>query len=190
MSILIDNSSRIVVQGITGRQGGFHSKLMMEYGSNVVGGVTPGRGGEWFESTVPIFDTVSKAVDLTGANVSMIMMVPAPFAPDAIIEVVDAGIELVVCLTEHIPVQDMMRVYQVVQASSSRLIGPNCPGLLTPGECKVGIMPGSIATPGNVGVVSKSGTLTYEVVFALTNAGMGRRLVLALVGPDYWHEFH
>ena len=181
MSILIDNNSRIVVQGITGRQGGFHSKLMMEYGSNVVGGVTPGRGGEWFESTVPIFDTVSKAVDLTDANVSMIM-VPAPFAPDAIIEAVDAGIELVVCLTEHIPVQDMMRVYQVVKASSSRLIGPNCPGLLTPGKCKVGIMPGSIATPGNVGVVSKSGTLTYEVVFALTNAGMGQTTCVGIGG--------
>ncbi|GAB1421491.1 succinate--CoA ligase subunit alpha [Anaerolineales bacterium] len=180
MSILIDKNSKVLVQGITGRQGGFHAKKMMEYGTNVVGGVTPGRGGEWFEGT-PVFDTMKMAVETTAADVSMIS-VPAPFAPDAIIEAVDAGIALVVCLTEHIPVLDMMQVFHYVKNKGARLIGPNCPGLLTPNQAKVGIMPGMIATPGNIGVVSKSGTLTYEVVFALTNRGMGQSTCVGIGG--------
>jgi succinyl-CoA synthetase alpha subunit len=153
---------------------------MIEYGTNVVGGVTPGKGGEWFEGK-PIFDTVAKAVEFTGANVSMVT-VPAPFAPDAIFEAVNAGIELIICLTEFIPVREMMRVYHHVKRSGSRLIGPNCPGILAPGIAKIGIMPGYIATPGSVGVVSKSGTLTYEVVYALTLAGMGQTTCVGIGG--------
>ena len=180
MAILVDRDSRVIVQGITGREGSFHTKLMIEYGTNVVGGVTPGKGGEWFEGR-PVFDTVQKAVDATEANVSWVA-VPAPFAPDAIYEAVDAGIELIICLAEYIPVQDMMKVYQYVKNSGSRLVGPNCPGLLTPGQAKVGIMPGYIATPGNIGVVSKSGTLTYEVVYALTSRGMGQSTCVGIGG--------
>lgn len=180
MAILLDKNSKVMVQGITGRQGSFHTKLMMEYGTNVVGGVTPGKGGEWFESK-PVFDTVQKAVDATEANVNMIIVPPAS-AADAIYESVDAGIELIVCLTEHIPVQEMLKAYQYVKNSKSRLLGPNCPGLLTPGQAKVGFMPGNIATPGNVGVVSKSGTLTYEVVFALTEAGLGQSTCIGIGG--------
>ncbi len=180
MAILVNEVSKILVQGITGREGSFHTKKMIEYGTNVVGGVTPGKGGEWFEGK-PVFDTVAKAVEVTDANISMVT-VPAPFAPDAIFEAVNAGIELIICLTEFIPVQEMMRVYHHVKASGSRLIGPNCPGILAPGIAKIGIMPGYIATPGNVGVVSKSGTLTYEVVFALTQAGMGQSTCVGIGG--------
>ncbi|RMG87861.1 MAG: succinate--CoA ligase subunit alpha [Chloroflexi bacterium] len=181
MSILFDSNSKVIVQGITGKQGSFHTKLMMEYGTNVVGGVRPGKGGEWFEGTVPIFDTVKKAREVTGANVNMVIVPPAA-AVDAIYESVDAGIELIIVLTEHIPVHDMMKAYQYVKASNSRLVGPNCPGLLVPNVGKVGFMPGSIATPGNVGVVSKSGTLTYEVVYALTEAGLGQTTCIGIGG--------
>lgn len=180
MAILVDKNSKIIVQGITGREGGFHTQKMIEYGTNVVGGVTPGKGGEWFEGR-PVFDTVQKAVDATEADVSWVA-VPAAFAPDAIYEAVDAGIKLIICLAEYIPVADMMKVYQYVKSSGSRLIGPNCPGLLTPGQAKVGIMPGYIATPGNIGVVSKSGTLTYEVVYALTSRGMGQTTCVGIGG--------
>ncbi len=180
MAILVDKNSKVIVQGITGREGGFHTRKMIEYGTNVVGGVTPGKGGEWFEGR-PVFDTVQKAVDATEADVSWIA-VPAPFAPDAIYEAVDAGIKLIIVLAEFIPVLDMMKVYQYVQRKGSRMIGPNCPGLLTPGEAKVGIMPGYIGKPGNIGVVSKSGTLTYEVVYALSSQGMGQSTCVGIGG--------
>lgn len=180
MAILADKNTRLLVQGITGREGSFHTKQMIDYGTTVVGGVTPGKGGEWVHGK-PVFDTVKKAVDATGAN-SSIIYAPASVAPDAIYEAVDAGIKLIVCITEGIPILDMIKVYDYVKRSTSRLIGPNCPGLLTPGQAKVGIMPGYIAKPGNVGVVSKSGTLTYEVVFALTQAGMGQTTCLGIGG--------
>jgi succinyl-CoA synthetase alpha subunit len=180
MAILADKNTRLLVQGITGREGSFHTKQMIDYGTNVVGGVTPGKGGEWVHGK-PVFDTVKKAVDATGAN-SSIIYAPASVAPDAIYEAVDAGMKLIVCITEGIPILDMIKVYDYVKRSTSRLIGPNCPGLLTPGQAKVGIMPGYIAMPGNVGVVSKSGTLTYEVVFALTQAGMGQTTCLGIGG--------
>ncbi|MBI1276953.1 MAG: succinate--CoA ligase subunit alpha [Anaerolineaceae bacterium] len=180
MAILADKNTRLLVQGITGREGSFHTKQMIDYGTNVVGGVTPGKGGEWVHGK-PVFDTVKKAIDATGAN-SSIIYAPASVAPDAIYEAVDAGIKLIVCITEGIPILDMIKVYDYVKRSTSRLIGPNCPGLLTPGQAKVGIMPGYIAMPGNVGVVSKSGTLTYEVVFALTQAGMGQTTCLGIGG--------
>lgn len=180
MAILADKNTRLLVQGITGREGSFHTKQMIDYGTNVVGGVTPGKGGEWVHGK-PVFDTVKKAVDATGANASIIYA-PAGVAPDAIYEAVDAGVSLIVCITEGIPILDMIKVYDYVKRSNSRLIGPNCPGLLTPGQAKVGIMPGYIAKPGNVGVVSKSGTLTYEVVFALTQAGMGQTTCLGIGG--------
>jgi succinyl-CoA synthetase alpha subunit len=180
MAILVNNETKVIVQGITGREGSFHTQKMIEYGTNVVGGVTPGKGGEWFEGK-PVFDTVKNAVEATGANVTMIS-VPAPFAPDAMYEAVNAGVELIICLTEFIPVSEMMKVYHHVKKSGSRLIGPNCPGILAPGVAKIGIMPGYIATPGNVGVVSKSGTLTYEVVYALTQAGMGQTTCVGIGG--------
>lgn len=180
MAILADKNTRLLVQGITGREGSFHTKQMIDYGTNVVGGITPGKGGEWVHGK-PVFDTVKKAIDATGAN-SSIIYAPASVAPDAIYEAVDAGIELIVCITEGIPILDMIKVYDYVKRSTSRLIGPNCPGLLTPGQAKVGIMPGYIAMPGNVGVVSKSGTLTYEVVYALTQAGMGQTTCLGIGG--------
>jgi succinyl-CoA synthetase alpha subunit len=180
MAILVNNETKVIVQGITGREGSFHTQKMIEYGTNVVGGVTPGKGGEWFEGK-PVFDTVKNAVEATGANVTMIS-VPAPFAPDAMYEAANAGIELIICLTEFIPVREMMKVYHHVKRSGSRLIGPNCPGILSPGIAKIGIMPGYIATPGNVGVVSKSGTLTYEVVYALTQAGMGQTTCVGIGG--------
>lgn len=180
MAILADKNTRLLVQGITGREGSFHTKQMIDYGTNLVGGVTPGKGGEWVHGK-PVFDTVKKAIDATGANASIIYA-PASVAPDAIYEAVDAGIKLIVCITEGIPILDMIKVYDYVKRSSSRLIGPNCPGLLTPGQAKVGIMPGYIAKPGNVGVVSKSGTLTYEVVYALTQAGMGQTTCLGIGG--------
>jgi succinyl-CoA synthetase alpha subunit len=180
MAILADKNTRLIVQGITGREGSFHTKQMIEYGTQVVGGVTPGKGGEWIHGK-PVFDTVRKAVDATGADASIIYA-PASVAPDAIYEALDAGIRLIVCITEGIPIQDMLKVYAEVKASQSRLIGPNCPGLLTPGQCKIGIMPGYIAKPGNIGVVSKSGTLTYEVVYALTQAGMGQTTCVGIGG--------
>jgi len=180
MAILVDSETKLLVQGITGREGLFHTEQMIEYGTNVVGGVTPGKGGEWVLGK-PVFDTVKAARDATDANASIIY-VPAAFAADAIFEAIDAGIELIVCITEGIPVMDMMKVRARLDQSESRLIGPNCPGLLTPGQAKVGIMPGHIATPGNVGVVSRSGTLTYEVVYALTMAGIGQTTCVGIGG--------
>ena len=173
MSILINKNTRLLVQGITGNEGLFHTTQMIAYGTNVVAGVTPGKGGEWvLDGKVPVFDSVKFAVEATGANTSVIF-VPARFAADAIFEAADSGIALIVCITEGVPVQDMMRVRNYLDQKNVRLIGPNCPGLLTPGECKVGIIPGDIAIPGNVGVVSRSGTLTYEVLYALKLVGMG-----------------
>jgi succinyl-CoA synthetase alpha subunit len=181
MSILVDKNTRLVVQGITGREGAFHAQQMIAYGTNVVAGVTPGKGGEWVFGTVPVFDTVQEAVDATGANASIIY-VPARFAADAIIEAADAGVDLVVCITEGIPVLDMVQVRAYVDTTNTRLIGPNCPGLITPGQAKVGIIPGHILTPGNVGVVSRSGTLTYEVVYALTARGIGQSTAVGIGG--------
>lgn len=181
MSILVGNHTRLVVQGITGREGAFHTKQMIDYGTNVVGGVTPGKGGEWVFGTVPVFDTVQEAVEATQANTSIIY-VPARFAADAIIEAADAGVELVVCITEGLPVLDMVQVRAYLDTTGTRLIGPNCPGLITPGEAKVGIIPGHILTPGNVGVVSRSGTLTYEVVYALTARGIGQSTAVGIGG--------
>jgi succinyl-CoA synthetase alpha subunit len=173
MSVLINRDTRLLVQGITGNEGLFHTQQMVAYGTNVVSGVTPGKGGEWvLDGKIPVFDSVKIAVDATGANTSVIF-VPARFAADAIFEAADGGIELIVCITEGIPVQDMMQVRNYLEQKQVRLVGPNCPGLLTPGESKVGIIPGDIAVPGKVGVVSRSGTLTYEVLYALQQKGMG-----------------
>jgi len=173
MSILINKNTRLLGQGITGHQGLFHAQKMLEYGTNLSAGVTPGKGGEWIlDGKVPIFDSVRIAREATGANTTVIF-VPARFAADAMFEAADAGIELIVCLTEGIPVKDMMKVRSYLDQKNCRLVGPNCPGLITPGEAKVGIIPGDIAIPGNVGVVSRSGTLTYEVLFALKEQGMG-----------------
>ena len=173
MSILVDKATRLLVQGITGHEGLFHTQQMIEYGTNVVAGVSPGHGGEWvLDGKVPVFDSVKLAVDVTAANTSVIF-VPARSAADAILEAADAGIALVVCITEGIPVQDMIRVRMYLQQKHTRLIGPNCPGILTTGEAKVGIIPGDIAISGNIGVVSKSGTLTYETVNALKRVDLG-----------------
>lgn len=180
MAILADKNTKLLVQGITGREGLFHTEQTIEYGTNVVGGVTPGKGGEWVLGK-PVFDTVKAAVESTGANATVIY-VPAAFATDAIYEAIDAGIELIVCITEGVPVLDMMKVRTRLDQSKSRLIGPNCPGLLTPAQAKIGIMPGHIATPGNVGVVSRSGTLTYEVVYALTQRGIGQTTCVGIGG--------
>ncbi len=181
MSILVGNDTRLLVQGITGREGAFHTQQMIEYGTNVVAGVTPGKGGEWAVGNTPVFDTVKEAVEATGANVSIIY-VPARFAPDAIIEAADAGVALVVCITEGIPALDMVEVRAYLDTTGTRLVGPNCPGLITPGEAKVGIMPGHIHTPGSVGLVSRSGTLTYEVVYALTARGIGQSTAIGIGG--------
>ncbi len=185
MAIFIDENTRLLVQGITGRDGSFHARQMMEYGTNVVGGVTPGKGGQRFEGpdgkTVPIFNTMEEAVAETGANATVIYVPPA-FAADAIMEAADAGVPLIVAITEGIPVLDMTRVYAFVAERGARLVGPNCPGLLSPGKSKVGIMPGQIATPGPVGVVSRSGTLTYEVVYQLTRAGIGQSTCIGIGG--------
>ncbi len=181
MSILVDKNTRVVVQGITGRQGAFHTEQMLDYGTQVVAGVRPGKGGEWGVRNVPIFDTVKDAVEATGANSSFII-VPESTAPDAIIEAADAGIELIVCITENIPALDMVKVRAYLDTTNSRLLGPNCPGLITPGEAKVGIMAGHIHTPGNVGIVSRSGTLTYEVVYALTARGIGQSTAVGIGG--------
>jgi succinyl-CoA synthetase alpha subunit len=182
MSILIDSSTRVVVQGITGREGLFHSEQMLDYGTQVVAGTRPGKGGEWvLDGKVPVFDSVLLAVEATGANTSVIF-VPAKFAADAMLEAADSGVELIICLTEGIPVQDMMRVRNYLDQKKVRLVGPNCPGLLTPGESKVGIIPGNIAIPGSVGVVSRSGTLTYEVLYALKLKGMGASTCVGIGG--------
>ncbi len=180
MSILVDKNTRIVVQGITGREGRFHTRAMIDYGTKVVAGVRPGKGGEWVEG-VPVFDTVKSAKEATDANTSIIY-VPGPGAADAIFEAIDAGIDLIVCISDPVPVMDIMQVYNYIKGTKSRLIGPNCPGLLTPGQAKVGIIPGYVAKPGNVGVVSKSGTLTYEVINALTEAGMGQSTCVGIGG--------
>ena len=181
MSIFIDKSTTVIVQGITGRDGGFHTKQMIEYGTSIVGGVTPGKGGQKFEDKVPVFNTVHAAVSATGANTSVIY-VPPMYAADAMMEAADAGIKFIVCITEGVPVLDMTRVYPFVKEKGARLLGPNCPGLITPGESKVGIIPGRICTPGSVGVVSRSGTLTYEVVYQLTRAGMGQSTCVGIGG--------
>jgi succinyl-CoA synthetase alpha subunit len=180
MSILVDKNTRLVVQGITGREGEFHARQMLEYGTNVVAGVTPGKGGGWVAG-IPVFDTMHEAREATEAN-SSIIYVPARFAPDAILEAVDAGISVVVCITEGIPVLDMIKVRAHLDCTDARLIGPNCPGIITPGEAKVGIMPGHIHIPGPVGVVSRSGTLTYEVVHALTAKGLGQSTAIGIGG--------
>jgi len=181
MSILVNKNTRLCVQGITGSAGGFHARQCMEYGTNVVAGVTPGKGGQKFENQVPVFDTVAEARAQTGCNVSVIF-VPAAGAADSILEAVDAGVELVICITEGIPVMDMMRVKAQMVGKQSRLIGPNCPGIITPGECKIGIMPGYIHKPGNVGVISRSGTLTYEAVWQLTSRGHGQSTCIGIGG--------
>lgn len=180
MSILVDKDTRLVVQGITGREGEFHTRQMMEYGTKVVAGVTPGKGGATVAG-VPVYDTVNEAVASTGANAA-IVYVPARFAPDAIYEAADAGLDLVVCITEGIPTLDMIRVCRYLEEKKTRLVGPNCPGVITPGQCKVGIMPGHIHMPGRVGVVSRSGTLTYEVVWALTQKGLGQSTCVGIGG--------
>jgi succinyl-CoA synthetase alpha subunit len=181
VSIFIDNGTTVVVQGITGRDGSFHAKQMMEYGTKVVAGVTPGKGGQRFENTVPIFNTVADAVAATGANTAVVY-VPPLYAADAIMEAADAGVKLVVAITEGVPVLDMTRVYPFVKERGVRLLGPNCPGLITPGKSKVGIIPGRICKEGGVGVVSRSGTLTYEVVYQLTRASLGQTTCVGIGG--------
>jgi succinyl-CoA synthetase alpha subunit len=181
MSILVNKNTKLIVQGITGNEGLFHTRAMLAYGTNIVGGVTPGKGGEWVEGTIPVFESVKIAAEATGANASIIF-VPARFAADAMFEAADAGIPLIICITEGVPVQDMMRVRNYLDQKKVRLIGPNCPGLLTPGEAKVGIIPGDIAISGNVGIVSRSGTLTYEVLYALKNNGMGASTCVGIGG--------
>ena len=181
MSIFIDKSTTVIVQGITGRDGGFHTKQMIEYGTRIVGGVTPGKGGQKFDDKVPVFNTVHEAVKETNANTS-VFSVPPMYAADAMMEAADAGIRFIVCITEGVPVLDMTRVYPFVKEKGARLLGPNCPGLITPGESKVGIIPGRICTPGSIGVVSRSGTLTYEVVYQLTRAGMGQSTCVGIGG--------
>src|SRR5574338_1068451 len=182
MSILINKNTRLLVQGITGNEGLFHTTQMFSYGTNVVAGVTPGKGGEWvLDGKVPVFDSVNLAVDATDANCTC-LFVPARAAPDAMFEAADAGIPLIICITEGVPVQDMMRVRNYLDQKKVRLVGPNCPGLLTPGESKVGIIPGDIALTGNIGVVSRSGTLTYEVLYALKLVGMGASTCVGIGG--------
>ena len=181
MSIFVDNNTRLLVQGITGKEGQFHARQCVAYGTNVVAGVTPGKGGQKMDD-VPVFNTVKEAVENTGANCSMVFVPPA-FAADAIMEATDASVELIVAITEGIPVLDMMKVKNYMKGSASRLIGPNCPGIITPGQCKVGIMPGPIHTPGGpIGVVSRSGTLTYEVVYQLTSQGIGQTTCVGIGG--------
>jgi len=181
MSILVDKTSRVMVQGITGKEGSFHSGQMMEYGTNIVAGVTPGKGGQKFEDRVPVYDTVKEAVAETGANVSIIFVPPA-FAADAVYEAADAGIETVVCISEGIPALDMLKVYNYLDSTSTRMIGPNCPGIISPGKCKVGIMPGFIHHEGTVGVISRSGTLTYEAVDQVTRLGLGQSTCIGIGG--------
>ncbi len=182
MSILVDANTKLLVQGITGREGFFHTIRMVEYGSKIVAGVTPGKGGEWVhDGKIPVFDTVESAVEATGANASVIF-VPARFAVDAMLEAADAGLPLCICITEGVPVQDMMRVRQYLDQHDVRLVGPNCPGILTPGECKAGIIPGHITQPGTIGLVSRSGTLTYEVLYALKQEDIGTSTCVGIGG--------
>jgi len=182
MAILVGKQTKLLVQGITGSQGAFHTRGCRDYGTNVVAGVTPGKGGEKFDSSIPIYNTVREAVESTGANASMVF-VPSPFAADAILEAIDAEVELVVCITEGIPVADMLKVRRVLDSQSkTRLIGPNCPGIITPGACKIGIMPGHIHKEGRIGVISKSGTLTYEAVLQLTQLGIGQSTCIGIGG--------
>ena len=182
MSVLVDTNTRVIVQGITGREGSFHARACRAYGTNVVAGVTPGKGGQFFDDAIPVFDSVEEAVAQTSANLSLIF-VPPPFAPDAIVEAADAGVPLIVCITEGIPILDMVRVGRYLETKPVRLLGPNCPGLISPGaRCKVGIMPGAIHLPGKVGVVSRSGTLTYEAVGQLTAAGIGQSSCVGIGG--------
>jgi succinyl-CoA synthetase alpha subunit len=181
VSIFIDRNTTVIVQGITGRDGSFHTKQMMEYGTKIVAGVTPGKGGQKFEGTVPIFNTVAEAMKATNANTSVIY-VPPMYAADAMLEAADAGVKFIVAITEGVPVLDMTRVYPFVKEKGARLLGPNCPGLITPGQSKVGIIPGRICTPGPVGVVSRSGTLTYEIVYQLTPAGIGQTTCVGIGG--------
>src|SRR5438477_586106 len=180
MSILVDSNTRLIVQGLTGREGTFHAKACADYGTKVVGGVTPGKGGSTHEGW-PIFNSVQEAVDKTGANATVIF-VPPPFAADAIMEAADAEVELIVCITEGIPTLDMVRAWEFLQDRRSRLIGPNCPGIISPGKAKIGIMPGHIHREGNVGIVSRSGTLTYEAVYQLTTRGMGQSTAIGIGG--------
>ena len=180
MSVLIDENRKVFVQAITGREGSFHTKQMIEYGTQVVGGATPSKGGQDFEG-VPVFNTVAEGVEATGANVSIIF-VPPPFAADAIMEAADAGLELIVCITEGIPEADMVKAYHYIQSRDTRLIGPNCPGIITPGKCKIGIMPGFIHQPGRVGIISRSGTLTYETVGQLSDRGLGQSTAIGIGG--------
>ncbi len=181
MAVLVDRNTRLVCPGITGSAGGFHSGMMLKYGTNLVAGVTPGKGGLKFEEKVPIFNTVKDAVEQEGANASVIF-VPPPFAADAIMEAADAGVSLIVAITEGIPVNDMVRAWRYLQDKNVRLIGPNCPGIITPGQCKIGIMPGHIHREGRIGVVSRSGTLTYEAVGQLTAAGLGQSTCIGIGG--------
>lgn len=181
MAILADRNTRLIVQGITGREGDFHARQMQAYSPIIVGGVTPGKGGMKTDYGVPVFDTVGQAIRETGANATVIY-VPAKFAPDAILEAADAGIGLIICITEGVPVLDMIRVRAYLDTKNTTLIGPNCPGLITPGQAKIGIIPSAICKPGNVGLVSRSGTLTYEVIDALTKAGMGQSTCVGIGG--------
>ncbi|MEC8422249.1 MAG: succinate--CoA ligase subunit alpha, partial [Myxococcota bacterium] len=181
MSVLVNKNTRLITQGITGSAGGFHSKMCWEYGTNLVGGVTPGKGGTLWEGKLPVWDTVKEAVEQEGADTSMVF-VPPPFAADAIMEAADAGIKLIIAITEGIPVNDMVRAWRYLQDKDVTLIGPNCPGVITPGEAKIGIMPGHIHLPGRIGVVSKSGTLTYEAVGQLTAAGLGQSTCIGIGG--------
>ena len=181
MSVFIDKNTTVIVQGITGRDGSFHTRQMIEYGTQIVAGVTPGKGGQKFDDTVPIFNTVDEAAKATGANTSVIY-VPPMYAADAMMEAADAGVTLIVAITEGVPVLDMTRVYPFVKERGARLLGPNCPGLISPGKSKVGIIPGRICTPGPVGVVSRSGTLTYEIVHQLTRAGIGQTTCVGIGG--------